>query len=80
MAKAVTIKLDEQFYAALKHFKRHDPRHMNMTRQVKLALMCYWTNQRSAAGLTAYDLATRDDWDPKDFLVKEDEDAEQTGN
>lgn len=76
MSKTVTIKLDEQYAAALKHFQRHDSRHMNMTRQVKLALMCYWTNQRSPEGIMAYEMATTDNWDPKAFIVGED-DADQ---
>jgi hypothetical protein len=77
VAKTANIKLDEQYTAALKNFQRHDPRHMSMTRQVKLALMCYWTNQRSPDGIAAYEIATRDDWDPKDFIFKEGEDADK---
>jgi hypothetical protein len=77
LPKTATIKLDEQYTAALKHFQRQDPRHMSMTRQVKLAVMCYWENQRSPEGIAAYEIANRDDWDPKGFIVNEDKDADE---
>lgn len=73
MAKTITIKLDENFAKALRHFKKNDTRHISHVGQIKMALLCFWSAQRGPDGVEAYNLALNaDDWDPKSMFEKAD--------
>ena len=51
------MKLGEDFDTALRHYRKHNPRHLPSTELVRRALICYWTQQKTREGVESINLA-----------------------